>query len=138
VRVAPTLALPGARDLFVVGDLAAVECDGKPVPGNAPAAMQMGRHVARNVLRALAGAELLPFRYRDKGSLATIGRAAAVADLGRFHVSGAFAWLLWTVVHIFYLIGFRSRVLVLLQWAWLWLTKGRGVRLIGSDRPERR
>jgi NADH dehydrogenase len=137
VRVEPTLALPGRTDLFVVGDLAAVECDGKPVPGNAPAAMQMGRHVAANVRRALAGAPLLPFRYRDKGSLATIGRAAAVAELGRLHASGAFAWFLWTIVHVFYLIGFRNRVLVLLQWAWLWLTKGRGVRLITDFTRER-
>jgi NADH dehydrogenase len=137
VRVEPTLAIPGRSDVFVAGDLAAIESDGRPVPGVAPAALQMGRHVARNVLRALRGQALLPFRYRDRGSLATIGRAAAVAELGRLHVSGPIAWLLWTMVHIYQLIGFRSRLLVMVQWAWLWLTKGRGVRLITNERPER-
>jgi NADH dehydrogenase len=138
VRVEPTLAVPGRSDLFVIGDLAALECDGRPVPGVAPAAMQMGRHAAVNVLRALRGEPLLPFRYRDKGSLATIGRAAAVAAIGRFHFSGLVAWLLWIAVHIFELIGFRNRLLVLVQWGWLWLTRGRGVRLITSEQPDRR
>ncbi|MBL8842289.1 MAG: NAD(P)/FAD-dependent oxidoreductase [Planctomycetes bacterium] len=133
VLVEPTLAVPGARGVFVIGDLAAITSNGAPVPSVAPAAMQMGRHVAANLIRSFGGESLLPFRYRDKGSLATIGRAAAVAAYGRLRCAGPFAWLLWTVVHISYLISFRSRVLVLLQWAWLWLTKGRGVRLITSD-----
>ena len=137
VRVEPTLAVPGRSDLFVVGDLAAIECDGRPVPGVAPAAMQMGRHAAANVLRTLRGEPLLPFRYRDRGSLATIGRAAAVAELGRLHLSGALAWLIWTIVHIYQLIGFRNRLLVMVQWAWLWLTRGRGVRLITSEPADR-
>lgn len=138
VRVEPTLAIPGRSDVFVVGDLAAIESDGKPVPGVAPAAMQMGRHAATNVLRSLRGEPLLPFRYRDRGSLATIGRAAAVAELGRLHIGGPIAWLLWTMIHIWQLIGFRNRLLVMVQWAWLWLTRGRGVRLITNERAERR
>ena len=130
VPVEPTLLVVGTRDLFVAGDLAALTVDGKPVPGVAPAAIQMGRAVAANIERALRGEALLPFRYHDKGSLATIGRAAAVADFGRFKVSGALAWLLWLAVHIYFLIGFRNRGLVLFQWAWSWVTGGRGARLI--------
>ena len=134
VLVEPTLALPGNERVFVAGDLASVTSNGKPVPGVAPAAMQMGRHVAGNVRRLLITHEPLePFAYRDKGSLATIGRAAAVADLGRLRCSGFLAWLMWTVVHIFFLVGCRNRLLVMLQWAWLWVTKGRGVRLITSS-----
>ena len=117
VPVEPSLLVVGTRDLFVAGDLAAFAVDGKPVPGVAPAAIQMGRAVAANIERALRGEALLPFRYRDKGSLATIGRAAAVADFGRLKVSGALAWLLWLAVHIYFLIGFRNRALVLFQWA---------------------
>src|SRR5262249_19180966 len=112
VRVEPTLAIPGRSDVFVAGDLAAGQSHGRPVPRAARAAMQMGRHVATNVLRGVRGQPLLAFRYRDRGSLATIGRAAAVAELGRLHVSGPLAWLLWTMVHIWQLIGFRNRVLV--------------------------
>jgi len=130
VPVEPTLLVVGTRDLFVAGDLAALTVDGKPVPGVAPAAIQMGRAVAANIERALRGEALLPFRYHDKGSLATIGRAAAVADFGKFKVSGALAWLLWLAVHIYFLIGFRNRGLVLFQWAWSWVTGGRGARLI--------
>ena len=130
VPVEPTLLVPGTSSLFVAGDLAALASDGRPVPGVAPAALQMGRHVAANIERTLRGAPLLPFRYRDKGSLATIGRAAAVADFGRLKFSGALAWVLWLTVHIYFLIGFRNRALVLFQWAWSWLTGGRGARLI--------
>jgi NADH dehydrogenase len=135
VLVEPTLLVPGTRDLFVAGDLAAFVDSGRPVPGVAPAALQMGRHVAANVERALRGEPLLPFSYRDKGSLATIGRAAAVADFGRFKCSGVLAWLLWLTVHIYFLIGFRNRALVLFQWAWSWLTGGRGARLITAPEP---
>jgi len=138
VRVDPTLAVPGSPRVLVVGDLAAIESGGRPVPGVAPAAVQMGRHAAKNLRRLLVtGEPPLPFRYVDRGSLATIGRAAAVADLGRLRCSGPLAWLLWTAVHVFHLVGFRNRLLVMLQWAWLWLTRGRGVRLItieGTDR----
>jgi NADH dehydrogenase len=100
------------------------------VPGVAPAALQEGTHAARNVLRALAGEPRTPFRYRDKGMLATIGRAAAVAQVGRVRFSGLTAWLTWLFVHIFFLIGFRNRVAVVLQWAWSYLTFKRGARLI--------
>jgi NADH dehydrogenase len=131
VRVEPDLSIPGHPEVLVAGDLAAASQDGKPVPGVAPAAMQMGRCAAENVLRDLAGEPRRPFRYRDKGSLATLGRAAAVADLGRLHVSGRPAWLLWLFVHLLYLVGFRNRVAVLLQWFWAYVTRGsRGARLI--------
>jgi NADH dehydrogenase len=130
VRVTPELALPGRSDVFVIGDLAAVESGGKPVPGVAPAAIQMGRHTARNLRRAIAGAPLLPFRYRDKGMLATIGRSAAVADLGFARFSGWTAWVAWLGLHIFFLIGFRNRLVVLVNWAWAYLTFQRGGRLI--------
>jgi NADH dehydrogenase len=116
---------------MVAGDLAATrQGDGTLVPGIAPAALQMGRHAAGNVVRAIRGEALLPFRYRDKGLLATVGRAAAVARLGRLRLSGLSAWLLWLFVHVWFLIGFRNRVAVMLQWAWSYLTFKRGARLI--------
>jgi NADH:ubiquinone reductase (H+-translocating) len=132
VRVEPDLSVPGHREIFVAGDLAAVQQeDGTPVPGVAPAAMQMGRAAAENILRDLAGEPRRPFRYRDKGSLAALGRRAAVAELGRLHFGGRVAWLLWLFVHIAYLIGFRNRAAVLLQWFWAYVTRGsRGARLI--------
>jgi NADH dehydrogenase len=124
------LSVPGHPEIFVVGDLALVEQEGGAVPGLAPAAMQEGRHAARNIARALAGEPPAPFRYRDKGILATIGRAAAVARIGRVRLSGLPAWLAWLLVHIFFLIGFRNRVAVMLQWAWSFVTFKRGARLI--------
>ncbi|HKB79892.1 MAG TPA: NAD(P)/FAD-dependent oxidoreductase [Thermoanaerobaculia bacterium] len=127
VEVRDDLTLPEHPEVFVVGDLAALKT---PVPGVAPAAIQQGVHAARNIERSLRGKPLLPFRYRDKGSLATIGRAAAVADFGRVHISGFPAWFAWLAVHIFFLIGFRNRLLVILQWAWAWVTYQRGARLI--------
>ena len=131
VVVDPTLAVPGRDDVYVIGDLAAVQQDGKPVPGVAPAAIQMGRHVARNIRRALAGQPRQPFRYRDKGSFATIGRGKAVGEmLGGFKLWGFPAWVAWLAIHIFFLIGFRSRVLVLFQWAYSYVTFRRGARLI--------
>jgi NADH dehydrogenase len=96
----------------------------------APGAIQMGRHAARNIERALRGEAPLAFVYRDKGSLATIGRSSAVAALGRLHFAGFMAWVLWVFVHIFYLIGFRNRVFVLSQWAWLYATRQRGARVV--------
>ena len=122
VRVESDLAVPGRPEVFVVGDLAAV----KGVPGVAPAAMQMGRHVGH----MLKSGEREPFRYRDKGSLATIGRARAVADIKGLRFGGFLAWLAWLAIHIFYLIGFRNRVLVLIGWAWHYLTFRRGARII--------
>ena len=133
VPVAPDLTLPGHPEVFVIGDLAALRQDGKPVPGVAPAAKQMGRHAARNILRAVRGLPHVPFRYRDAGSLATIGRAAAVAEFGRLKLSGFIAWLAWLLVHIYFLIGFRNRLLVMLQWAWLYLRHDSGARLITGE-----
>jgi len=130
VKVEKDLTLPGWREVFVVGDLVALEQDGRPVPGVAPAAMQMGRHAAHNIRRALAGQPHVPFRYVDKGSLATIGRKAAVADLGRLRFSGFLAWLAWLGIHIFFLIGFRNRFVVLLDWAWAYVSYQRSARLI--------
>jgi NADH:ubiquinone reductase (H+-translocating) len=134
VLVEPDLSVPGRPDIFVIGDLASVrKPNGEPVPGVAPAAIQMGKHTARNLLRRLDGRPTEPFRYFDKGSLATIGRAAAVAEIGKLKLSGLIAWLVWVFVHIMYLIGFRNRVLVLIQWAWAYLTYQRGIRLITGD-----
>jgi NADH dehydrogenase len=131
VLVAPDLSVPGHPEVFVIGDLAAVtQADGKPVPGVAPAAIQEGTHTAKNIARMLDGQPTLPFSYFDKGSLATIGRAAGVADFGRIHLSGFIAWAAWLGVHIFFLIGFRNRLLVMLQWAWAYVTFQRGARLI--------
>lgn len=122
VLVEPDLSVPGHPEVFVAGDLAAVD----EVPGVAPAAMQMGRHVAR----VIATGERKPFRYVDKGSLATIGRARAVADIRGLRFGGFFAWMAWLVIHIFYLIGFRNRFFVLAGWAWHYLTFRRGARII--------
>jgi NADH dehydrogenase len=131
VIVEPDLTLPGHSEILVLGDLAAyLHQGGKPLPGVAPAAMQQGRYAARALRMRLAGRKPPPFRYRDKGSLATIGRNAAVAQLGRFRFGGHFAWVLWLLVHIAYLIGFENRVLVLIQWAWNYFTWNRGARLI--------
>lgn len=136
VQVNADLTLPGHPEVHVVGDLARLDQDGRPVPGVAPAAIQEGRHAAANVLRALRGEPLVAFRYWDKGSLATIGRAAAVAAVWRFRLSGLVAWLAWLLVHILFLIGFRNRFAVILQWAWSYLTFERGARLI-TDTAER-
>jgi NADH dehydrogenase len=130
VRVLPDLSVPGAPEVFVIGDLAAVEQNGKPVPGVAPAAMQEGRHAAKNIVRRTRGAETAAFHYLDKGSLATIGRAAGVAEFGSLHLSGLIAWLAWLFIHILFLIGFRNRYLVLSEWAWGYVTYERGARLI--------
>jgi NADH dehydrogenase len=130
VPVREDLTVPGRPDVFVIGDLAVLEQDGRPVPGVAPAAIQMGRHAASNVARAVRGEALLPFRYRDKGSLATIGRRRAVAMRGRFHLSGFVAWVSWLSIHIFFLIGFRNRFVVLFTWAWAYVTYQRSARLI--------
>jgi NADH dehydrogenase len=138
VSVEPTLAVSGRSDVFLVGDLSTLEQDGKPVPGVAPAAIQMGRHAARNILRAIAGLPAEPFRYRDKGSFATIGRGKAVGELaGGLKLSGFLAWIAWLAIHIFFLIGFRNRVLVLFQWAYSYVTFRRGARLITGAPPPR-
>ena len=133
VKVEPDLTVPGRPEIFVIGDLAAIEQDGRPVPGVAPAAMQMGRHAGENLLRAMRGEPPRPFRYRDKGSLATIGRSRAVAVFGAMKLTGFVAWAVWLGIHIFFLIGFRNRILVMLQWAWAYLTYQRGARLITGE-----
>jgi NADH dehydrogenase len=126
VKVEPDLSAPGHPEIFVVGDLAAV--DG--VPGIAPAAKQMGGHAARNVMRRVAGKPTAPFRYRDYGQLATIGRNAAVVMIGRLHLSGFPAWLVWLVAHIYFLINFRNRLVVMLDWAWSYFSYQRYARII--------
>ena len=131
VEVAGDLTLPGDPRVSVVGDLAAVIQDGQPVPGLAPAAMQMGRAAARNVLRRVEGKAAEPFRYLDKGSFAVIGRGAAVGSIfSKFEVSGLFAWFLWATIHLLYLVSFRSRIAVLFTWLYSYLTWGRIARLI--------
>ena len=131
VVVGPDLSVPGHPEVFVVGDLAAVPWkDGLLVPGVAPAANQEGQHAARNIRRDLAGDTREAFRYFNKGNLATIGRHQAVADFGRVRARGRIAWWLWLVIHIMYLVGFRNRASVLLQWAYAYFTYQRGVRLI--------
>jgi NADH:ubiquinone reductase (H+-translocating) len=135
VLVEPDLTIPGHNEVFVIGDLAAArQHDGSFVPGVAPAAIQAGQHTALNLERAVEGQPLRAFKYRDKGSLATIGRAAAVADFGKVRFGGFMAWMAWLVIHIFFLIGFRNRFLVITQWAWAYLTYQRGARLITGEK----
>ncbi len=140
VRVEPDGSLPGHPVVFVAGDLAAMtRPDGEPVPGVAPAANQMGRHAAAQIRRDLAGRPRTSFHYVDKGDLATIGRAAAVARIAGVRLSGLIAWLTWVFIHILYLIGFRNRLIVMIQWAWAYVTYQRGIRLItGSPHVELR
>jgi NADH dehydrogenase len=135
VLVEPDLSVPGRPEVFVIGDLATLkDKNGKPLPGLAPVAIQEGRYVAKTIRLDLEGKRRKPFEYWDKGSLATIGRAAAVGEIRQLHISGYIAWLAWLFVHIFFLIGFRNRVLVMIQWAWSYLTYERGARLItGSN-----
>ncbi len=139
IRVEPDCSIPGHPEAFVVGDLAAIADPetGAPVPGVAQGAIQMGRHVA-GILRAelkrggepASPSDRPPFRYRDKGNMATVGRARAVADLGGRTYSGFLAWFLWSAIHVAFLIGFRNRILVMVNWAWQWLVQARGARLI--------
>lgn len=136
VSVAPELTLPGRDDVYVIGDLAHIEQDGTLVPGVAPAAIQQGDCAARNIVATLRGRPRESFRYVDKGMLATIGRGAAVARISRFKTSGYLAWLLWLFVHILFLIGFRNRLVVMIQWAWSYFTFDRGARLITAPLRE--
>jgi NADH dehydrogenase len=133
VNVESDLTVPGRPEIFVAGDLASVAIDGKPVPGIAPAAKQMGNHVARVIRDRLDGRPSTPFRYKDYGNLATIGRMAAVVDLRGFKFSGAIAWLFWLVAHIFFLIGFRNRVAVMINWLWAYTTYDRAARVVVGD-----
>ncbi len=134
VLVEPDLSIPGHGEIFVIGDLAAMKDErGNSLPGVAPVAMQQGKWVGRQIAADLAGKPREPFHYFDKGSLATIGRAAAIAQFGKLHLSGFVAWMTWLFVHIMFLIGFRNRVLVMVQWAWSYLTYERGARLITGE-----
>jgi len=136
VIVEPDLTIAGHPEILVIGDLANfTHQTGKPLPGVAPVAMQQGRYAAKLVRGRLAGKTLEPFHYWNKGSLATIGRAAAVADFGRIHIDGYFAWLTWLFVHLMYLVEFDNRLLVLIQWAYNYFTRNRGARLITRDGP---
>ena len=130
VIVQPDLTIPGHANVFVIGDLAAFDSGGRPLPGVAQVAIQMGRHAARNITRAIAGEPYRSFVYRDLGNMATIGRASAVADFGWLRLKGWIGWLAWLFVHILNLIGFRNRVIVLVQWAWAYFSYQRAIRLI--------
>jgi NADH dehydrogenase len=132
VIVGEDLSLPGHPEVAVIGDLAALQWHQPPVPGIAPAAKQMGRYAARRILNQLKARPTPPFRYRDYGMLATIGRNAAVAVFGRIRLSGYPAWLLWLLAHIWYLIGFRNRIVVIIDWAWAYWTFERGARIVSG------
>ncbi|UHQ23113.1 NAD(P)/FAD-dependent oxidoreductase [Lysobacter sp. 5GHs7-4] len=136
VQVLPDLSVPGHPEIFIAGDLASVQQDGKPVPGVAPAAKQMGAHVARAIRDRLQGRATAPFRYKDYGNLATIGRMAAVVDVHGFKLSGLLAWWFWLAAHVFFLIGFRNRVIVLINWAWAYWSYQRHARIILGDRED--
>ncbi|WP_422723966.1 NAD(P)/FAD-dependent oxidoreductase [Hyalangium rubrum] len=136
VPVTPELTLPGRNDIFVIGDLALFKQDGHPIPGVAPAAMQGGKHAASNILRQLEGKPMEPFSYWDRGTFAVIGRGSAVGvALQRFRMSGFFAWLAWLFVHILFLIGFRSKVAVLVNWAYSYVAFRRSARIITGGVP---
>jgi NADH dehydrogenase len=131
VLVEPDLHVPGHPRAFVIGDAATLRGkDGEPLPGVSPVAMQQGRAVAQSIRRLVAGKPTQPFSYFDKGSMATIGRSRAIVVVDRIHLSGFLAWLAWLFVHIFYLIGFRNRLVVMINWAWSYVTYRRGARLI--------
>jgi NADH dehydrogenase len=137
VRVLPDLSLPSHPEVFVAGDLASLEQAGKPVPGVAPAAKQMGACAASNILARISGRAAQRFHYTDFGALATIGRHSAIAQLPKLHFSGIFAWWFWLILHIYFLIGFRSRLIVLINWAWAYFTYARGARIILGNPGER-
>ena len=134
VLVRPDLSLPGHPEVFVIGDLAALkDGHGKMLPGLAPVAIQEGKFVAHLIRKELQAKPRQDFHYWDKGTVATIGRAAAVAQFGRVHISGFIAWLCWLFIHIYFLIGFRNRLVVFFQWAWSYITYERAARLITGD-----
>jgi NADH dehydrogenase len=137
VVVQPDLTVPGHPEVFVTGDLASAKRhNGQPVPGVAPAAIQMGKFAARQIKRIVAGKPREKFEYLDKGSLATIGRSRAVGEFGKFHISGYLAWLAWLFVHLLFLIGFRNRLFVMTEWAWAYLTYNHSARLITDPREK--
>ncbi len=138
ITVEPDLTLVGHPEIIVLGDMA--NCsnhDGKPLPGVAPVAIQQGKYAAKLIRARLHGESITPFRYHDLGSLATIGRSAAVADFGKLHVSGLVAWIMWLAIHLLKIVSFRNRLLVLIQWAWCYFTYDRSARLITGSEEER-
>jgi NADH:ubiquinone reductase (H+-translocating) len=137
VLVNGDLSIPGHPEVFVIGDLASFTGpDGRPLPGVAQVAIQMGKHAVQNIVRTIGGQPRTAFVYHDRGNMATIGRASAVADLGWLRLKGFVAWIAWIFVHILNLIGFRNRLVVMVQWAWAYLTFQRGVRLITGERAD--
>lgn len=134
VKINADLSVPEHPNVFVIGDTASLMQNGKPLPGVAPVAMQQGHYVARIIKqRVTSGSAAPPFHYVDKGNLATVGRSYAIVDLKGLRLTGLLAWVLWLVVHIYYLIGFRNRLLTLIQWAWTYFTYNRGARLITAN-----
>ena len=134
--VQPDLTIPGQANVFVIGDLASLAGEnGKPLPGVAQVAMQMGAHAASNILRAVEGQPLRAFHYFNWGDMATIGRASAVADMPWIRLQGFLGWLAWLFIHLVKLIGFRNRIVVMVQWIWSYVTYQRAIRLITGDRP---
>jgi len=137
VKVAPDLSVPGHPHIFAIGDTAHVlDMDGKLLPGVAPVAKQEGKYLAKLIRTRVAGDDLPPFRYRDPGSLATIGRKNAVVQFRQLRLSGYLAWWLWSLAHIYFLIGFRNRLVVAMNWAWTYVSSQRGTRLITGPDPE--
>jgi NADH dehydrogenase len=131
IAVRPDLSIAGHPDVFVIGDMAScMSAEGKPLPGVAPVAIGQGKYIAKLIKARLAGRSLPDYRYRDLGSLATIGRSAAVADIGKWHFSGFLAWLMWLFIHLMKIVSFRNRVLVLMQWGWSYFSYDRAARLI--------
>lgn len=134
IHVGADLSVPGHPEIFIVGDMARLEPEGgKPLPGLATVAIQEGRYAAKVIRARICGKALKPFKYFDKGTMATIGRAAAVAQIGKLKISGMIAWILWLAVHLMYIVSFGNRLLVLVQWGWSYFTFGRSARLITED-----
>jgi NADH:ubiquinone reductase (H+-translocating) len=139
VLVEPDLSLPGYKEIFVIGDMASIlQKDGQPVPGVSPAAMQMGELTAGNILRDLNDQPRKEFEYVNRGTMATIGRSKAIADIGGYQFKGFIAWLMWLFLHVMFLIGFRNRFAVMFEWFWAYLTRERSARLITGDADEMR
>ena len=139
VFVQPDLTIPGYSNIFVIGDMASLKQEnGEPVPGVSPAAMQMGTNASKNILRDIKGVPRENFRYTDKGTMATIGRSKAIADIRGWKFKGFIAWLMWLFLHVFFLIGFRNRLVVMIEWFWAYITRERSARLITGDAEELR
>jgi NADH dehydrogenase len=139
VFIEPDLTIPNHKNVFVIGDMASLKQEnGEPVPGVSPAAMQMGTLTAKNIIADLNDKPRKNFKYVDKGTMATIGRSKAIADVQGFHFTGFIAWMMWLFLHVFFLIGFRNRIIVMMEWFWAYLTRERSARLITGDADELR